>query len=248
MGFRLAGSNRTGPGRMWNWIKHAPRRFWNWCWHKAGPWLVKGFLPAFIFLVGLGVIGFAFALWITGGTASETTVVVNSTVVGPPSSTAVTASAPTTSGRTDTTGKTTEPEDTTPATTTTDSAAGAQVSTTSVNAKTVTSASAATRPSDTLFGALLALGLVLIVTGAYFQRVTSIKFPGGVEVQIAAKAAAAVAKVTSQEEQENPALIKALTVNVATQLSERSALTGLPPTDRAAEQEAARARQLLVGP
>jgi hypothetical protein len=85
------------------------------------------------------------------------------------------------------------------------------------------------------------------LTGAYFYRVTSIKFPGG-EIQLAAQAAAAVAKVTTPEEQENPELIKAITVHVATRLSERAAATGTSPSDAYAEQEAARVRHLVTGP
>jgi hypothetical protein len=201
-------------------------RTWNWFRGKAFPFLHERFLPSLIFLVGVAIVGFTLALWVTGDKTTSSTVVVNSTVVGPRSSsgdTAGTSSTPASDGMRDPT------------------------STTSVNAKTITSTPASSRPSDALFGTLLGAGLVLMLVGAYFYRITNIKFPGG-EIQLAAKAAAAVAKVTTSEEQDDPQLMKAITVNVATRLAERAAVTGAAPSDAYAEQEASRVRDIVVGP
>lgn len=210
-------------GRTWNWVKG-----------KGWPFVHERFLPFVITVLGLAILGFTLALWVTGDRTADTTVVVNSTEIGP-SSTSASATTSTTAKSTTEGGSAT----------TTASSPGAGMATTSVNAKTVTSTAAATRPSDTLFGVLLGVGLVLVMTGAYFYRVTSIKFPGG-EIQLAAKAAAAVAKVTTPQEQENPEFIKALTIHVATRLSERAAATGTSPSDAYAEQEAARVRQMVA--
>lgn len=205
-------------------IAGGPGRFFKWMKTKAWPkgikppilWTHRRFLPSLLFLSGLAVIGFTLALWVVGGETASSTVQVHSTAIAP-------VSTPTGTGKTAT-----------------------GMSTTSVNSSTITDTPAATRPSDALFATFLGIGLSLLLTGAFFYRITSIKFPGG-ELVLAAQATAAVAKVTSQAQQDNVDGIKAAGAITAAALTARATTLGLSPSDDFAEKAAIRARQIIFG-
>jgi hypothetical protein len=266
MGGRASTMVANRPSRFWAWLngKAWPRL------KKTGPWLGREFWPGLLFFTGLGVISFTLALWVLGGDPLETTVSVGSTVVASPTAGSSSEAATATSTSATTTVATTTAEATTPSTTapagaanttggttsgpttptTTTLAAGAtapttpEATTTKTNAMTITTTSQTGRPSDTLYAALLGSGFALILCGAFFYRITSIKFPGG-ELALAAQVAKVVTKATKKTHQRDPKKIESLSRYVAARLTSEAAVTGKQPSDDYAEAVAQEGVQML---
>lgn len=77
--------------------------------------------------------------------------------------------------------------------------------------------------SDTAAAGLFAIGLIFVIAGAFYSRITSIKGPGGIEISLPALAGAAKAAVEQQAPAGTaPEAIAAATADATAKLAELS--------------------------
>jgi hypothetical protein len=149
-----------------------------------------------LLLAGLALLVAAAGLWFVPDSDSVKTVKETSTVrkVSAGAETAAKASTETTTGATGTIGSSESP--------------GTSTTDTATNKATTTTTEPSGRLTDAILAGILALGGALVLAGAFFDRITSIK-AAGVEVGLAAKVTEKLAAATTPETPEDKAKLRA---------------------------------------
>lgn len=149
-----------------------------------------------VLLAGLGVfvLGVTCAIWLVPADDSVSTVVETSTIAVESTPSPTSGQGPSGTGESATTG--TAAQD-----------ARAKSNTVSTK-KTETTTPPGSRRTDAALALLVAVGLGLVLVGAFFDRITTIK-AAGVEVGLGAKVAGAIAAKTTPETPEEIAKVRA---------------------------------------